>query len=194
LNKRDYRCTKCGNKLGEGQITGGYIEILCAYKGKRIIGKCDTLNRIPFTSDDGGGNAPKNIRLITDSKYKETPTRSEPMTRRLILASFAVLSIIYLSVFGVSAYDWYGANQLYTDQKQVMHRLINEGQPYADVKKTVSYLQGNVTRKMNNMRSMASSFIIVTLVHGAFIGLHYSLDRRRRIEEAAEEKLRRGVR
>lgn len=78
-----------------------------------------------------------------------------------------VLSIICLSVIIISsALDWLTKYALYIQQRDVLYSLIQNGDEtqIESMKKTVSYLQGTATRRVNEIKETSVYFALVIAV------------------------------
>lgn len=71
-----------------------------------------------------------------------------------------IVLLIYAAILLLLALDWDAKHTLYIEQRDMLFTTIKESEEYEALKKTVSYLQGTATRRLNDIKSASVHFAV----------------------------------
>lgn len=71
-----------------------------------------------------------------------------------------IVLLIYAAILLLLALDWGAKHTLYIEQRDILFSAIKGTEDYETLKKTVSYLQGTATRRLNDIKSASVHFAV----------------------------------
>lgn len=83
------------------------------------------------------------------------------MRQKIINTSFVAVTICFALIIVAMGFDWITKYYVYLNQRDSLYKLINAGEDYEALKKTVSYLQGTATRQLNKLKDVTITFGLV---------------------------------
>lgn len=83
------------------------------------------------------------------------------MRQKIINASLIVVTVCFALIVIAMGFDWITKYYVYLSQRDSLYKLINAGEDYEALKKTVSYLQGTATRQLNKLKDVSITFGLV---------------------------------
>lgn len=93
------------------------------------------------------------------------------MKNKIICTSYIAVTICFALIIVAMGFDWITKYYIYLSQRDSLYKLINAGEDYEALKKTVSYLQGAATRQLNKLKDVSIIFGLVFASFSIFIKL-----------------------